>query len=186
MSATHIMLDIETMGTKPGCAICSIGAVEFVPETGELRSDFESNITLDSCAKAGLTCDPTTVAIQALNDDPAPLADVLAVFTRWLLSFGPAGKLHLWANSPSFDCAILSAAYDAVGMETPWKYWQERDYRTAKSLISQFDLPDAPPFNGVRHTALADARHQARIVYHLFACQLAATGTAQSSMDLRE
>lgn len=38
----HVMIDLETWGTKPGCDIRSIGAVVFDPLTGMLGNDPES------------------------------------------------------------------------------------------------------------------------------------------------
>jgi DNA polymerase III epsilon subunit-like protein len=36
----HVMLDLETMGKRAGCAIVSIGAVEFDINTGEIGRTF--------------------------------------------------------------------------------------------------------------------------------------------------
>lgn len=68
----HIMIDLETMGTRPGSAILSIGACSFDPnwlggsdsdhEPGEARRTFYQNITLASCLDAGLTIDAATEA----------------------------------------------------------------------------------------------------------------------------
>lgn len=46
----HIMLDLETLGTQPGCAILSIGAVAFSPEAGAIASTepFYVEISLES------------------------------------------------------------------------------------------------------------------------------------------
>lgn len=42
----HVMLDLETMGTKSNTALTSIGAVEFNIQTGECGKEFYSTIYL--------------------------------------------------------------------------------------------------------------------------------------------
>lgn len=69
--------------------------------------------------------------------------------------FGDADEI--WANSPSFDCDILAAAYDAVGRTAPWDYWEERCFRTLKNLPGAVDVEHG----GDEHNALDDAVHQA-------------------------
>ena len=41
---THIMVDLETWGTAPGCDIRSIGAVVFDPVAGTLGATFYVNV----------------------------------------------------------------------------------------------------------------------------------------------
>lgn len=79
---------------------------------------------------------------------------MLRGFAQW---FDDADEV--WANSPSFDCELLEAAYDAVGLEAPWDFYQERDYRTLSSLPVAVDVE----FEGVEHDALDDAKHQALV-----------------------
>lgn len=42
MSVTHVMLDLETWGKRPGCDIRSIGAVVFDPHTGDVSIPCET------------------------------------------------------------------------------------------------------------------------------------------------
>ena len=157
----RVMLDIETLGTEPGAAILSIGAVRF--DAGELGATFHESIDIVSCEKAGLSIDAETLRWWLEQDDDATdvltdghdLRHILDEFGGWF-----ADADEIWANSPSFDCAILEAAYDAVGLEVPWEFWQTRDFRTLKNL------PGAPDIDhdGTEHDALDDAKHQARTV----------------------
>ena len=51
----NIVLDIETLSTKPNAAICSIGAVPICLETGALRNPFYMNVDWkESRSMAGL------------------------------------------------------------------------------------------------------------------------------------
>ena len=40
------------------------------------------------------------------------------------------------ANSPAFDLVQLKNLFDHFKLETPWKFWQEFDYRTLKILAT--------------------------------------------------
>lgn len=154
----RVMIDLETLGTEPGCAIAQVGAVRFGPDG--LTEQFKSTISLSSCEDAGLTIDADTLewwldqdnATQVLTNGN-DLRTVLMQLDHYL-----HGVDELWANSPSFDCAILADAYDAVNMSQPWEYWQERDYRTLKNLAVAPDTDST-----AEHDALADAIQQAEI-----------------------
>jgi hypothetical protein len=68
---------------------------------------------------------------------------------------------HVWAKSPSFDCAIVAAAFDAADLAgPPWEYWQTRDVRAINALPVDVMVED----DGTDHHALSDARQQAKRV----------------------
>ena len=157
----RVMVDIETLGRERGAAILSIGAVRF--DSAGVYGEFYRSVNRESCEAAGLTVEEDTLSWWQGQDEAArevlhggeKLADVLFEFTQW---FEDANEI--WANSPSFDCEILEAAYEAVGLVEPWEFYHERDARTIKNL------PIAPELeqDGTEHDALDDAAHQARIV----------------------
>jgi len=126
----RVMVDIETVGLERGAAIVSIGAVRF--DTGGLEETFERSVSLSSCQDAGLTIDAETVEWWQKQDDGAQeqlvggvsLTSALQAFSEWY-----RGADEIWANSPTFDCELLEAAYDAVELEEPWDFWEERDVR---------------------------------------------------------
>jgi len=68
----------------------------------------------------------------------------------------PAGAT-LWGNGSTFDNVILSNAYRAIGVKQPWDFWNDRCYRTLKSLYPHVKLERS----GVAHNALDDAKSQA-------------------------
>lgn len=178
------MVDIETLGKRPFCPILAIGACAFrmsvVPGAPDLPEDvitdvFYQAITLESCLTAGLRIDadtlmwwmgsdpehsPNEAARKATFMDPRAVALPIALdaFTDWLQS----RPLKLWGNSARFDMGILEAAYTACGKDAPWKFYDERCYRTIKNL------PEAKQVELVRygtyHNALDDAITQA---FHL-------------------
>lgn len=159
----NIMIDCETMCNKPTAAIVSIGAVQFDINTGETGKTFYQNINLQSCIDAGLTLSASTImwwmdkdkaAQNSLLNNTKRIEDTLAGLSIWFSEFN---DFQIWANSPSFDCVILKNAYNSLGQDLPWNYWNERDCRTLvqfnpelkKSIIN--DLP---------HDALSDCLYQ--------------------------
>ena len=167
----HIMIDIETWGTTPGCMLRSIGAVEFDPETGELGGTFYANIDEVSQAALGMTKDPSTIAWwadqspeaqAALVDDQHPLTEVLQGFASW---FNHVGGQYVWGHGASFDPVLVEAAYNACMLDAPWSFWNVRCCRTVLALANR--RPDRRS-DDVHHNALHDAQAQARAVAAAF------------------
>ena len=169
------MIDLETLGTEPGAAILSIGAVAF--DAQGVRERFYVNVDALSCHKAGLQTDPATVrwwmdqatsnpaAVAALRRRALRLPVALELLAVWLRDYSPKADMDVWANSPAFDCALLKNAYSRVNMPLPWKYYRERDYRTIRELNRyEVILPDAH----VAHDALADAEYQVKMLLAIF------------------
>lgn len=159
----HVMLDLETRGTRPGSIIRSIGAVVFMPETQKLGSEFYVNIEGNSCIEVGLTSDPETdkwwagqdqAVKDALLVDQKPLKVALDLFHMW---FDEVDGEKVWGHGASFDPVLLKAAYHAVGKEAPWKFWDERCCRTVLALGNRKPLRT----HGAHHNAVSDAKNQA-------------------------
>lgn len=165
MRFPHVMVDLETFGSRPGSVIASIGAVAFDPLSGEMGPSFYRVIRPSSCVDAGLTMDVDTVvwwlkqgdqARQALTDGPRyELRDTVAYFTFfWEVVRGKT----LWGHGAAFDEPILRTAFEAVGLKPPWHYADSRCTRTL------YDLAGVKPERevGVHHNALDDALAQAK------------------------
>lgn len=165
-----VMIDLETLGKRPGCAIASIGAVKFDPRGDWMGDIFHVHVDLKSCEASGLHLDADTVLWWLQQDveargvlvngqrEAAPLYTALDAFGGFF-----AGADSIWCNGASFDYPILAAAYAAIREATPWQYWQEHDLRTLKNLNKGARLQRL----GTHHSALDDAIHQARLVQHI-------------------
>jgi DNA polymerase III epsilon subunit-like protein len=157
-----VMIDIETLGTTPGSAILSIGAVVFGPDG--LGDTFYAPILLQSCTAVDLTIDPNTIAwwmqqsdearAAAFRTDADPIADVLEQFTCW---YGLVGAERPWCHGATFDVPLLDAAYKACGMKAPWRFYDVRDTRTLYDLAGV----KVNRSTGTHHNALDDATAQA-------------------------
>lgn len=166
----HVMLDLETLGNAPGCVILSIGAVLFT-ET-EISTRLSVHINAASSQRAGLSMNAETVlwwisqgeaARRALlAEDAVHIIVALRLFTALIAQAG-ASTVRLWSKGPSFDAAILAAAYRAVDLPVPWDFRNERCVRTICELagVRPSDFADAAR---LRHDALSDALVQTRAV----------------------
>lgn len=165
-----IMVDLETLGTQPGSVILSIGAVEFDPDRG-LGAAFYTVISRGSCLLEGLTEDANTLAWWSrqskearavLDQANSPSAHTLHHALQDFWAFMRRDD-EVWGNGSDFDNVLLAAAYQATGLPLPWKFWNNRCYRTLKSL-----RPDVPFVrSGTHHNALDDARTQADHAVHI-------------------
>lgn len=165
-----VMVDLETLGMVPGCVIISIGAV-FFDSTG-LGDEFYTVVNRMDAEARGLTVDAATVKWWTQQSDEArkvlhdssrkktslPLMMALAQFDRFLSSRGDVTNVRVWGNGADFDNPILAVAYDRLGQRPPWKFWNNRCFRTLKNLAPE---EAKPPRQGTHHNALDDAKHQA-------------------------
>lgn len=177
----HIMVDLETLGTKPGCAILSLGAVVF--SAHGLGEQFYRVIRTKSCYRAGLNSDDDTlswwvsqsleakqVLTEALSDTTSePLIDVLKSFNDLLEKYGGTEGVLVWGNGANFDAPILRAAYEALGLTPNWHFMHEACYRTLKTMyLNGPKAPQLPAKKLISHHALFDALHQAECAASIF------------------
>lgn len=162
----NAMADIETYGTSANAAIVSIGAVAFDLANRAIGETFYQVIDLDSAIEAGGVVDPSTVvwwskqsqeAQDALKVDAKPIKEVLEAFSEYCGKLAGRKSLKMWGNGSDFDNVIIASAYQRLGILPPWEYFNNRCYRTIKSLYPQIKLVR----KGTHHNALADAESQA-------------------------
>ncbi len=182
--AVHVMLDLETLGTKPGSVIFAIGAVAFSFRTGEIVDRFYHPIMPSSCVHHGLVIDSDTVMwwmkqnaearaeLEKAELQGCSLRMILELFSEWLPRC--IAGTRVWGNGSDFDNELLEAAYDLPamkGIEMPWNPKRNnRCYKTVRAL-SPVKAPDT---GKPRHHALHDAERQA---LHLMAMMRQATET---------
>ena len=154
-----IMLDLETMGNSANSAIIAIGAVRF--DNDKLLDEFYTVVDLQSCLDNGLEMNADTVLWWMQQSEQArnqfkrkgeQVDVVLDDFSKWMRS-----RAEVWGNGAAFDNAILANAYKKLGKEQPWAFWNDRCYRTMKSLYPEVKIQR----QGTYHNALDDAKSQA-------------------------
>lgn len=178
MRSNQVHVDLETLDIESTAKVLSIGAVfledRFYCEISQ--GDYpeatftESKSTRDWWDKQGGFI-PT---VEALTPEQA-----IRSFVVWFnLVTEDLDDVQVWANSPSFDCAILAVHCQFYNVRLPWRYYQEQDVRTMKRLADSLKLGIKMSKND--HNALRDAQNQRnfveRITERLVAdCELART-----------
>nr|WP_273908481.1 exonuclease [Enterobacter bugandensis] len=178
MLYTHLMVDIESMGKKPGAPIVSIGAVFFDPASGQTGPEFYKVISLESAMEWGGVPDASTILFwlkatpearsEIIMDHAIPLDDALLQFKDFIAENAANGKdtVQVWGNGATFDNVLLEDSYARTGISCPWKYWNNRDVRTIVELgrAVGYTPRHEIPFEGEPHKAISDARHQVKYV----------------------
>lgn len=170
------MIDIETLGTRPGSVIVSIGAVPFDPVAGTIgEGGFHVHIDWADAQRCGLRIDAETVGwwlqqsdgarLSLMSIDAQSLASALAdLATLWDTN----RAIHPWSHGAGFDVVLLESAYFACGRKAPWQYNRVMDCRTIYALAGVKPKDFFEPGATV-HNALDDARAQARAVIAAYA-----------------
>lgn len=157
---THIMLDLETLDIRPTAAIVAIGAVKF--DSRGIQDRFYRAVDIESALAVGGTVHGKTLAWwleqedaarHALLKEPTNISVALSQFSCWVGD----SLCRVWGNGAAFDNAVLANAFQAAGIPLPWKFWNDRCYRTLKNLYANVELERT----GVKHNALHDAENQA-------------------------
>lgn len=165
---SHISLDTETLGTRAGCVILSIGAIAFDPHKGTLGPKIYITINQKSSEQYGLWVDRGTLAwwmrqspearavLEETRSGGVSLPDALDQLSAFFRQCGP--DVRVWTLGADFDLPLLVHAYAITGKRQPWRYINSRCFRTLKNLFPKVTIERA----GVHHNALSDAEHQAR------------------------
>ena len=188
MAHKYIVLDLETLGTEPGCPIISIGACSFDLDAPADWRFFYKKLHLEYQPTDKISVDTlkwwmeqgraAQAAAWIESEDAETIYASLQIFSIWIDNLKKeAGKdgISIWGNSSSFDNEVLRAAYKYVGIEAPWNFREDRDFRTLRELYKE-KVPE-PTFIGLRHHAKDDAIHEANwlklILQHMQAADAA-------------
>jgi len=161
-----IMIDIETLGLRPGAPIATIGYCHFdwigIKDSGTIAI----NLNIGNIGKAA---DPSTIkfwlqqspeAIQKTFFRPQEeqrdwVTALLHLATTVKFSEREFGE-GVWANGPLFDLAHLEYWYDQASEKTPWSHRSPRDVRTFFDTAQRFvgwDRDEATQRIQVKHTS---------------------------------
>ena len=167
-----VMIDLETMGTRPNAAIVSIGAIKF--DRDGTHGGFYRTVDLQSSIDAGLSVDGATImwwlqqsekARRDLYETDVGAVDLFNALTdliEWIGDFDLIGGI--WGNGAAFDNAILKSAWHACGQGELWPHWLDRCYRTEKARHPHMNVERI----GVHHNAFSDAATQANHLIKLW------------------
>ena len=166
----HVMIDLETLGTRPGSVILSIGAVLFdttKPVDECIGEDFYCAVNKESSLSYGMTVSDDTLDWWERQSPEARKVlthaetggEMVECALKALSKFIPEGA-KIWSNGANFDQPLLDVAYGLCDVTLPWKYWNSRCYRTIVALHPNEKALRPPTV--CAHNALEDAKWQAR------------------------
>lgn len=182
LEQTHVVVDLETYGTRPGSVILQIGAKAFNRGTElTVNDNFSTTINYPDSVGFGFTVDQSTVdwwkkqptqLHRAVLSGVKSVAEALDSFEDFILTLykeSHAG-LNIWGNSNDFDLGLLKAYYHRFDQETPWKFRDERDFRTLKEVFRvDYEEIKQRYNNPCQHDAYCDARWEASILEDMLA-----------------
>ena len=162
---THYVIDLETLGKKAPAPIVAIGCVRIDGLT--ITGERYWQIDLASAMAHGGVPDASTItwwlqqgdeARREINGTTPGVELPLALEQMREFMLDNPGERQIWGNGATFDNVILRRAFDDCAIEAPWHFWHDRDLRT---ILGLYPEAKAREFEGVKHHALHDARHEA-------------------------
>jgi len=169
----EIVIDLETLDTAVtalplsiGCCAFDVGK-PFKPETFYVGIDLYSTLhggafTVSVDTLRWWYNQPNDARSDAMNGS-SPLTLALKDLCAWVKNLD-GDQHHLWGNGAGFDNPIIHRMYAATDVEDPFVYWNDRCYRTMKSL---FKYIPKPRFAGTKHNALDDAVFEAEHLHSI-------------------
>ena len=169
------VVDLETLGKGPRAVIGEIGVVIVDVERLVAVDEFYCRVDIGQPRER----DDSTLAWWERQRIDSPLAwkemfaapnrlfiaDALNALKRFLSRHFPCAiAVELMGNGPEFDNVILDNAYQQWGVELPWSFRGNQSLRTVVlmgRLLLDIDPKFQIEFDGIRHHALHDARHEA-------------------------
>lgn len=167
----HYMLDIETLGTKPGCVVLEYALRHFLNEDEDSgkysvasAGTTDVRIDVDAQVKAGAVIEFDTLKWW-LNTDPLRLQNIIndeytqtpSFAAKWLQDSFYWQSITIWARDPDFDCTIMEDFYSRFG--TPGKrIWHFANKRSHRTLMDLAGIKHVPAKDA--HSAVADVDAQ--------------------------
>lgn len=173
---TDLMIDIETLDTRPTAKIIQLGAYLFnADKQNQNGIGFIANTV---CTHPSYTESPDTLKWWEDQSDAAkkglrhPHIETIRMGLLDLingLDFHMADeKYRVWAKGADFDFPIVKNAFETEFGEDyklPWKYSHQNCCRTVFKLFPEI-IPIEPT---IAHNAMRDAKAQAQTIQNIYA-----------------
>lgn len=163
----HYMIDIETLGVKPGSVITEIAIVQFDLRNGEIIKEKELLPDINEQQEAGMRTDWGTLVWHSMQNTGVfalrheqDVIDVLRELNDFIGKNDD--RFFIWSNSPNFDMVMLQEMFRRCHIKTEpiWRYKQLMDFRTVV-FLRRLLRPEIDNKNiEVAHSALADCKSQ--------------------------
>lgn len=188
-----IVVDLETMGTKPGCVVTEVGAVAIdVAGVKTLSLSFNETMDYASSKRAGFKADKKTIdwwaeqlGIDAYGNRKIyeshfvekwrntrsikkSIAEFNEFYRQVVEAAGDEKRVFLVGNDIDFDKSILEHYYLATNTPIPWHY---RAWLSLPTFVWMVDYltgvnvkDEVREYWKTSHTALDDARQEVTMI----------------------
>lgn len=138
------MVDIETLGNKTDSTIFQIAAAAFDIKTGKITHSFShiANIEENSNLKVTgatlkwwLNTDKELLS-ELLNKGEGSSDDLLRRLADWMIELTLHYDMYLWGNGILFDNKMIQQQLEAIGINYPIFFRNDRDVRTILELAA--------------------------------------------------
>lgn len=189
----NIMVDLETASTKENAAILSWAMVAFQAEGGECEEEpFYKAVNLTSCFMAGMdiergtqdwwqqqTPEARSAIMKAEGENILP---VTRAAYCWLSALAEKYDLYMWCRGIDFDLPKIEWCFRKfLEQDAPYKYSHKMDVRTVLKFM-QVDQSGFP-FDGTKHHALDDCRHDIKMIQAAYGTLEALRSVASAMQD---
>ena len=178
---THLIIDIETLSTKPNAVVLSLGCVPFQFENKKpfekyLEDGFYVKLDVKAQIEAGRKMQKETVdwwlsqsaearLVTKPSEEDVDPRDALEQFSRYVDSLrkfeGFSDDSFVWSRGSNFDFPIIESLHDTFGLKPPYSTWSIRDLKTMFDVLTggtrgQYHPKSGTPKGFLKHNALHD------------------------------
>ena len=175
--ANHMMIDLETLDTRPTGVVFQVGVICFAdvlygePKEQLILEEKLFHVDILYQVMNGRTIDSETVNwwktqnVEAWERDPKDLVLEHDVFNEIAAMMGRNGVGDVWSNSPSFDAVLMRSIEDGLKKkgiqvnEFP-SFHNDMDMRTLKRICQRMRFCEFDTTRQTSHNALKDCRDQ--------------------------
>lgn len=161
----QVMIDIESLSSEPNAAVIAIGLCLFdekdIIDTHQILIDPRyAPGHRDEETLAWWNRQTHGVFKEMMSGDTMPWDACQEMYEicrdKWKAR-------TVWANAPTFDISILRQLFKIYGVEFPFHFSKEMDYRSIKHFAKQMGIDFSGPLNErLAHDAESDAIAQAK------------------------
>ena len=196
--AANMMIDLETLDTRPSAVVFQVGVLVFKDVLG---GDIRGNIILEKKIfhldlldqiMAGRTIDPDTVQWwRSQNSDswhrhPDEITKTGHMFQEINRLCDEHEVDSLWANSPSFDCVLMRSLRESLKIEWQFpSFRKDMDLRTLKKLFQMKGRRMGSSGKQTTHNALSDCEDQFHDAVH-YLCEFSSMVELLEKMERNE
>ncbi len=162
-----MMIDFETLDVANCPVILSMGIVIF--DDKQIIDMYSEKISQESCLAIGCTISQETQdwwsrqSVEARWDAFGGTADIEIAMEQLTAMYTQYECVEIWSRGSLADIRWTNNILDKLGMDRPWKHWEEMCLRTLVKSVPKFDLK----FKGEKHKALDDAIHQVEEYFYI-------------------